>query len=355
VDLSGDNYYDAANHVFRNFAGTEGMRLTSTGLGIGTSSPGQKLDVAGNVTSTAWTGRANGSAPSADCAIYRAADNTLGFSTASTERARIDSSGNLGLGVTPSAWNSDYKAIQVGAVGSIAGRVGVSNTFDISSNAYRATDGNWKYIATNPTSRFTVDGGTGGFQWYYAPSGTAGNSISFTQAMTLTAAGELLVGKTANDNSSSGVQIYNSSGGTVGRINCIKTASGTASALANYYSGTYVGGIDYSNTATVLVASSDERLKQNIVSAPVALEKLNAIEVVSYDWKHDPSSVQYGFVAQRLNTVYPEAVIQGNDGEEIEKTWGVEYGRLTPLLVKAMQEQQALIQSLKARLDAANL
>jgi len=58
------------------------------------------LDVAGNARSNAWIGRANGSAPTADAAIYRAADNTLGFSTANTERARITSGGNFGIGTT---------------------------------------------------------------------------------------------------------------------------------------------------------------------------------------------------------------------------------------------------------------
>jgi len=58
------------------------------------------LDVAGNARSNAWIGRANGSAPTADAAIYRAADNTLGFSTSNTERARIDSSGKLLLNTT---------------------------------------------------------------------------------------------------------------------------------------------------------------------------------------------------------------------------------------------------------------
>jgi len=66
-------------------------------VGIDTTSPGQKLDVAGNTTSNAYILRANGSAPTADAAIFRAADNTLAFSTGSSEKMRIDSAGNIGI------------------------------------------------------------------------------------------------------------------------------------------------------------------------------------------------------------------------------------------------------------------
>jgi len=77
-----------------------GVLNVASAVGIGTSSPSYKLDVAGDARSNSWIGRANGSAPTADCAVFRPADNSLGFSTANTLRATIDSSGNLGIGTT---------------------------------------------------------------------------------------------------------------------------------------------------------------------------------------------------------------------------------------------------------------
>lgn len=78
----------------------------SGNVGIGTSSPSFPLDVAGNMRANAWIGRVNGSAPTADCAVYRPADGTLGFSTTSTERARIDNNGNWYM-------NSGYGSVAV--------------------------------------------------------------------------------------------------------------------------------------------------------------------------------------------------------------------------------------------------
>ena len=75
-------------------------------VGIGTSSPSFPLDVAGAIRGNSWIGRTNTSAPSSDAFIYRPADNTLGLGTVSTERMRIDSSGNLLVGGTTSLLSS---------------------------------------------------------------------------------------------------------------------------------------------------------------------------------------------------------------------------------------------------------
>ena len=83
---------------------TERMRIDKDGnVGIGTTSPGKPLDVGGEMRANAFIGRTNISAPSEDTSVYRAADNTLAFGTAQTERMRIDASGRLLIGLTTSA------------------------------------------------------------------------------------------------------------------------------------------------------------------------------------------------------------------------------------------------------------
>jgi hypothetical protein len=98
---------------------------------------------------------------------------------------------NLGLGVTPSAWG--YRAFQIANAAGIS-LSGYNTGGNLAVNCY--DNSGWKYGSNNPASRYQQDQ-TGSHQWYTAPSGTAGNAITFTQAMTLDASGNLLVGATS--------------------------------------------------------------------------------------------------------------------------------------------------------------
>jgi hypothetical protein len=123
---------------------------------------------------------------------YDNTNSALLFATnGAIERLRLDTAGNLGLGVTPSAWEAGG-ALQLGTTASNSysySRRGLTN------NSY--FDGsNWRYYASAGASLYQPVGAV--HAWYNAPSGTAGNTISFTQAMTLNADGELLIGTTSD-------------------------------------------------------------------------------------------------------------------------------------------------------------
>jgi hypothetical protein len=98
----------------------------------------------------------------------------------------------LGVGVTPSAWNSSYKAIQTQGGAVVSGTTGHLRIYQ---NAFQNASNQQIYVTSAAATLYSQDAGQ--HIWFNAASGTAGNSFSFTQAMTLDASGNLLVGLTA--------------------------------------------------------------------------------------------------------------------------------------------------------------
>jgi hypothetical protein len=119
------------------------------------------------------------------------------------------------------------------------------------------------------------------------------------------------------------------------------TNSSTSSLDFHNDGGTVVANINFATG--VYTPLSDKRLKENIVDSGEALQKLLKIKVRKYNWKNSDIKEDFGLIAQELNEVLPQYVQEGNE----ETNWGVAKAELVPLLVKAIQEQQAQIKELQ--------
>lgn len=195
-----------------------GVLNVASAVGIGTASPAYKLDVNGNAqvgNATAATNRflyINGVANKAGAVAFQESgvNRWLIGNGAASENGNFEiydatngnnfiltRTGNLGLGVTPSAWSTAGKNMQFG---NGPASIGTQNSGDANfmHNAYESPAGTFKYASSGIGSlRYQLDINNNAHKWYYAASGTAGNAISFTQAMTLDASGNLGVGTTS--------------------------------------------------------------------------------------------------------------------------------------------------------------
>jgi hypothetical protein len=230
--------------------------------------------------------------------------------TGTAERARIDTSGNLGIGVVPGAWGgSGLLCLSAGSAVAFQGPAG-----SIVTNAYY--NSGWKYAIAGAAT--WVNQTAGGYQWHTAPSGTAGAAITFTQAMTLDASGNLLGGgMTTAAGYGNGWLLGPTVGGALSPALSIGHLTGAASGAlyAGFgYNGAGIGSITQSGTTAVAYnTTSDHRLKENV--RPANATRFGDIEFVDFEWvdgRHD-----CGVIAHQLQSVYPDLVLGEKDATEV--------------------------------------
>jgi hypothetical protein len=194
--------------------------------------------------------------------------------------------------------------------------------------------------ASSPTERVRID--------------STGRTLIGTAAPILSSASLLQVSATAN---AAFFSCSTSAADVIGILNAATTGDNIFVSFGTEAGFTSRGTIDYNRAAGQVRynVTSDRRLKSNIEPAASALDNLSALQVRAYKWAETDYQVNYGFVAQELNEVVPDAVKVGDDGEEVTDAWSVDTGKLVPLLTKALQEAIGEIESLKARLTAAGI
>jgi hypothetical protein len=333
---------------------------TSVGLNVGS---GKTLAIGGSLTNSAGT--ANGVAYLNGSKVLTTGSGLV-----------FDSSGNLGLGVTPSAWSASYKAISIGFAGGgqFAGGTGNTQTL-LSANLVFTGTGATGWKLPNNVAGTNYEQYLGAHKWYNAVANGVNGDGVLTQAMTLDASGNLLVGATSGSekllvaNAPSGstrTAQFTNSGNTSGN-QCMGLALGSnTNNTSSYFLVANSAGSDrlyIFGTGTVQNATgsygtiSDVKLKENIVDATPKLDDVMRLKVRNYNLKSDPELKQIGFIAQEFEQVFPAMIDQTPDrdadgNETDEYTKAIKTSILIPVLVKAIQEQQAIITQLTARITA---
>jgi hypothetical protein len=188
----------------------------------------------------------------------------------------------------------------------------------------------------------------------------AADTIAFAEggaeAMRIDSSGNLLVAATTAglNVSGNGFALQNFNAYSVLSIGHV-SGTGSGAQFAQFsFNGTGIGSITQNGTTAVAYnTSSDYRLKENIAPMTGALAKVSALKPVTYTWKADNSDGQ-GFIAHELAEVVPDCVTGEKDAVDAEgnpQYQGIDVSFLVATLTAAIQEQQAIITDLKARIE----
>jgi hypothetical protein len=289
--------------------------------------------------------------------IFFPAADTIGFAEGGEEAMRIDSSGNVGIGVTSITAST---ALQVNAGGKNLGIAVGSSTTPIAG---------FNYYSGNSPNRFGIVSGIDGLLFQ---TGSVDIS-SGTERARINSDGDLLVNTTSNWSGANGKQVIkNSTANEFGlAVQCgdndsqngygigITNDSGSNQyyAMLFYYNGLTLdssGNISITGSSTAFATSSDYRLKDNVAPMTGALATVTQLKPSTWTWKSTNSAGQ-GFIAHELAEVVPECVTGekdavNDDGKPIYQ--GVDTSFLVATLTAAIQELKAELDTTKARLAA---
>ena len=194
--------------------------------------------------------------------------------------------------------------------------------------------------------------GSNNIQFHTGPDGAVAEVARFNSS------GHLNIGQTSTNipgqnNTTAGISLRSVGDGYFSRDNDLAVNAnrngGDGTCISLRRGGTQVGAISVTSSSTTYNTSSDARLKSNIEDAASASDKIDAIQVRQFDWNETGNHQDYGLIAQELQSIEPMAVTGDADSDDM---MGVDYSKLVPMLIKAVQEQQATIKSLETRLAA---
>jgi len=376
----GDDYM-----TFNVGSDTERMRITAGGdVGIGTSSPSTYGDLAvyrakTGVAAISVTQQNAATNDGAKLSTYYQTTETASLKyywdgsqfqgqlysygplaflngASPTERMRIDSSGNVGIGATPSAWSGAVpRALQFGSNAAVNAGAALYLTCN---GFYNGT--NWIYQNTDLASYYIQN--VGNHQWFSAASGTAGNTISFSERARITSGGDFLVNATATSSYFDGKlnvagRIHAKSNEGAAKLYIVwNTATTGDNGFIDFGTeGTFTGrgSIDYNRAGglTRYNTTSDYRAKDILGSVANPGATIDALKVYEGRMKGATQSRPM-LVAHEAQEHAPYAVSGVKDEvneDGTPKFQQMDVSSLVPLLIAEIQSLRARVAALESK------
>jgi hypothetical protein len=268
----------------------------------------------------------------------------------------VDASGNVGIGTSsPSALlhvngNSKFGALVTTGLGVSTGDAGLEVGGERSGNGNSIIDLHAVAGADFSARLLRLSGANGQFEITNSGTGALAFATSSTERMRIDSSGNLLVGASSSPTT---FRVYSEISGahygmrhpsaTAGRYFFIQSDSNNDL----YIQSQALNGVYLTNTGTSWASVSDERLKENLKQIKNAADKVSTLRAVTGKYKTDEEGISRSFlIAQDVYAVLPEAVSVRNDDQ---KTLGLSYTDVIPLLVAAIQELKAEIDLLKGK------
>jgi len=331
-------------------------------IGIGTSSPSHRLDLVESANDFAF--RITNNSDGSEGLQVRVSDNDTGeyilelqsstsaTGTNYTSRFNVTKSGNVGIGTTSPASlltvNGDGTTVRLDGSADTTKSVFFRNT----------TTSNPAQIFADGSLRLRTEDASTAIIFNTNSSGTN------NERMRIDGSGNVHISKTSSDVSTAGHTfsadgfVHHTRNGNIIHLNQLASSG---SAIIFFQSGGEVGSVTTNSSSTAYNTSSDYRLKENVDYDWDATSRLKKLKPARFNFKIDKDTTVDGFLAHEVSSIVPEAITGEKDATEkytdddgVEKTrevyQGIDQSKLVPLLVKTVQEQQTVIESLTARI-----